>query len=185
MQRQTKENLEESVWVQRLERSRKSKDEFFAASHESPFHHQERGFSGLKYFAPDSKYKLNLRLHTYEHPETVTMATSTGTLQRFHKVGYFEFEIDGKKANLQAYKSAEREGDNELFVPFRDGTSGKESYGAARYLDLEVTRDDNYIIDFNYAYNPYCVYSEDYVCPLPPNENWLALEIRAGERQYQ
>ncbi len=180
-----KENLVKSVWSQKLEAERKGKDEFFATSHESPFHHQEREFSVLKYFAPDSKYGMNLGLHRYEHPEIVTMATSTGTQQRFHKVGYFEFDIDGKKAKLQAYKSAEREDDNELFIPFRDGTSGKESYGAARYLDLEVTPDDNYTVDFNYAYNPYCAYSEDYVCPLPPKENWLAVEIRAGERQYQ
>jgi len=111
------------------------------------------------------------------------MVTSKGTKQRFHRVGYFEFEIDGKNARLQAYRSAQRE-DNELFVPFRDGTSDKESYGASRYLDLDLTKDDNYVIDFNYAYNPYCAYSEDYVCPLPPRENWLDIEIRAGEKNY-
>jgi len=171
--------------LEELQARRKGKDEFFSTSHESPFHHQESEFSGLNYFAPDSRYRMDLELHRYEHPETVTMATSTGTQQRFHRVGYFEFEIEGKKAKLHAYKSAEREDDNQLFVPFRDGTSGKESYGAARYLDLEVTRGDNYTVDFNYAYNPYCAYSEDYVCPLPPKENWLAVEIRAGEKLYR
>jgi uncharacterized protein (DUF1684 family) len=129
-----KDNLNEPSWPQNLEEWRKGKDEFFATSHDSPFHHQEMEFSGLKYFAPGPKYRMNLRLHRYEHPETVTMATSTGTQQRFRKVGYFEFEIDGKEARLQAYKSAEREDDNQLFIPFRDGTSGRESYGAARYL---------------------------------------------------
>jgi uncharacterized protein (DUF1684 family) len=179
-----KQRSEESVWLQTLEAWRKGKDEFFAAFHESPFHDQKRELSGLKYFAPDLKYRMELRLRRYENPETVTMATSKGTQQRFHRVGYFEFEVDGRKAKLQAYTSAEREDDNELFVPFRDGTSGKESYGSARYLDLGVARDDDYSVDFNYAYNPYCAYSEDYVCPLPPDENWLAVEIRAGERRY-
>ncbi len=72
----------------------------------------------------------------------------------------------------------------EVFIPFRDGTSGKESYPAARYLDIEETDDDNYVIDFNYAYNPYCAYSDDYICPLPPKENWLGVRIVAGEMNY-
>jgi uncharacterized protein (DUF1684 family) len=178
-------NSAESSWLRELEAQRKGKDEYFVTSHDSPLHHQEREFSGLRYFAPNPKYRMNLKLHRYEHPETIIMATSTGTRQRFHKVGFFEFDLDGKKATLNAYKSAEREDDGELFIPFRDGTSGKESYGAARYLDLDDTSDDSYVLDFNYAYNPYCAYSEDYVCPLPPQENWLTQEIRAGERRYQ
>ncbi len=181
----TEESFAESAWSKELEAQRKGKDEFFGTSHESPVHHQEKEFSGLKYFAPDSKYRLKLRLQRYDRPETVIMDTSTGTRQRFNRVGYFEFDVDEKRATLQAYKSAEREDDNELFVPFRDGTSGKESYGAARYLDLEIAPGDNYTVDFNYAYNPYCAYSEDYVCPLPPKENWLAVEIKAGEKRYQ
>ncbi len=174
----------QSTWLQELEVQRKRKDEFFASAHESPFHHNESAkFSGLKYFAPDPKYRINTKLQRYARPEIVTLITSTGTQQRFHKFGYFEFEIGGKKVKLQAYRSAERE-DNELFIPFKDSTSAKESYGAARYLDLEIAPDDHYVIDFNYAYNPYCAYSEDYVCPLPPRENWLDVEIRAGEKNY-
>ncbi|MBI2648999.1 MAG: DUF1684 domain-containing protein, partial [Thaumarchaeota archaeon] len=108
---------------------------------------------------------------------------STGTQQGFHKFGYFEFEVEGKKARLQAYRSVEKD-NNELFIPFKDATSAIESYGAARYIDLEIAQDDHYVIDFNYAYNHYCAYSEDYVCPLPPRENWLDVEIRAGEKKY-
>ncbi len=76
------------------------------------------------------------------------MITSKGTRQQFHRLGYFEFDIEGRKVKLQAYKSTERES-NELFIPFRDGTSGKESYAAARYLDIEGEPDNNYAIDFN------------------------------------
>jgi len=112
------------------------------------------------------------------------MTTSKGTRQQFHRLGYFEFEIEGRTVKLQAYKSAERESD-ELFILFRDVTSGKESYAAARYLDIEEKADNNYVIDFNYAYNPYCAYSEDYVCPLPPKENWLDVKILTGEVNYQ
>ena len=111
------------------------------------------------------------------------MVTSKGTKQLFNKVGYFEVVVGGKTIRPMAYQSAERI-DPTLFVPFRDATSGKESYGASRYIDMEVEHNDEYALDFNYAYNPYCAYSEAYVCPLPPPENWLTVEIRAGEKKY-
>ncbi|MBT8206662.1 MAG: DUF1684 domain-containing protein, partial [Acidimicrobiia bacterium] len=67
------------------------------------------------------------------------------------------------------------------FVPFRDATSGKESYGAGRYLDVHPNEDGTVTLDFNYAYNPYCAYDEAFSCPLPPIENWLEVPIAAGE----
>jgi uncharacterized protein (DUF1684 family) len=111
------------------------------------------------------------------------MTTSKGTTQRYLRFGYFQFGLNNSQVILQAYKSADRD-DDHLFVPFRDKTSGKETYPAARYLDLEIRPDDTCLLDFNYAYNPYCAYSEDYICPLPPAENWLAVDIRAGELKY-
>ena len=167
-----------------VEKWRKEKDSFYKFSDDSPIPEREReSFAGLKYFPPDEKHRMKLKLQRYPNPEIVTMVTSKGTQQRFYRVGYFAFEIDGKKARLQAYRSAERT-DEHLFIPFRDKTSGKESYGAARYIDLDLTQDDNYLLDFNAAYNPYCAYSDDYVCPLPPRENSLDVEIRAGEKKY-
>lgn len=171
-------------WSKRVEESRKAKEAFFATSHDSPLAHQEtHSFKRLNYFPPDMKYRIETELHRYPNPEEIAMTTSKGTRQQFHRVGYFEFEILGKKVRVQTYKSAERE-DAELFIPFKDATSGRESYGAARYLDLEETPDDKYTLDFNYAYNPSCAYSDDYICPLPPRENWLDVEIRAGEKKY-
>jgi uncharacterized protein (DUF1684 family) len=171
-------------WIRRVQDFRKGKDEFFATSHDSPLAHNKGGsFTGLRYFSPDPKYNVHTTLHRYDNPEKVVMTTSKGTRQQFHRLGYFEFDIEGKKVMLQAYRSAERES-NELFIPFRDGTSGKESYGAARYLDIEENSDNKYVVDLNYAYNPYCAYSEDYVCPLPPKENWLDVRILAGEMNY-
>jgi uncharacterized protein (DUF1684 family) len=175
---------ESKDWVRQVQDFRKGRDEFFATGHESPLaHNRTHSIKTLRYFPPDQKYRIHTTLHRYDNPEKILMTTSKGTRQQFHRLGYFEFEIEGKKVKLQAYRSAERE-DNELFVPFKDGTSGKESYGAARYLDVEETADDNYMIDFNYTYNPYCAYSDDYVCPLPPKENWLEVKILAGEMKY-
>ena len=171
-------------WLKELEERRKEKDDFFATQHESPIPHGERkGFRGLKYFPPDRKFTINTKLQRYEKPEIIQMATSAGTAQRFYRIGYFEFEISTDKVRVQAYQSAERKGD-EIFIPFRDKTSGKDSYDSGRYLDFHSSKDDEYLIDFNFAYNPFCAYSDEYVCPFPPNENWLDVEIRAGERKY-
>ena len=140
-------------------------------------------FAGLKYFDPDPEFRFETELRRNPVPGSVIMTTSKGTRQLFNSIGYFELSIEGGTVRLNAYQSAEKE-DPSIFIPFRDATSGAESYGAARYLDLEVEHDDRYAVDFNYAYNPYCAYSEAYVCPLPPRENWLTVAIRAGERKY-
>ena len=171
-------------WESELGEFRKGKDAFYQTREESPIPRDQRHlFNGLKYFAPNPSLRLETTLHKFDSPDMVTMSTSKGTEQRFHRIGYFDLNIGGWPVRIHAYKSAERE-DNDVFVPFRDATSGKESYDSARYLDLEEKSDGNYVVDFNYAYNPYCAYSDDYICPLPPRENWLGTGIPAGEMKY-
>jgi hypothetical protein len=101
---------------------------------------------------------------------------------------YGYFELDGVQQRLYAYKSAPQPGhDHEgalLFVPFRDATSGKKSYGVARNLEIKEDPSGDYVLGFNMAYNPYCAYSDDYMCPFPPNENWLTVPIREGEKTF-
>ena len=172
-----------------LSLQRKEKDYFFQTDPDSPIPAAIRGqFRGLAYFPPDPKYRLRVRLMTLPNPEPVTLATSKGIPRPMVRHGYFDFGIDGAEHRLYAYRSAPEPGLHHeaasLFVPFRDGTSGKESYGAARYLDLEASRTEDYVLDFNLAYNPYCAYSDDYVCPFPPKENWLTVPIRAGEKTF-
>jgi uncharacterized protein (DUF1684 family) len=175
---------EEETWKRALLRFRAKKDEFMRQDHNSPFSHSvQADFKGLQYFEPDPSFRFDTKLLRYPAEEGVIMATSKGTRQLFDKVGRFDVLVEGKPIQVQAYQSAERE-DPSLFVPFKDATSGKESYGAARYIDLKVQHDDRYLLDFNYAYNPYCAYNEGYVCPLPPKENGLAVSILAGERKY-
>ena len=172
------------TWERALVRFRQDKDEFFRGGDDSPLPLDERtAFGGLKYFEPDPSLRIEAKLHRYPEPEGVMISTSTGTRQLYNRVGYFELTVDESQVRLNAYQSAERE-DRSLFIPFRDATSGKESYGSARYMDMEVEHDEQYVVDFNFAYNPYCAYSEDYVCPLPPRENWLKVPIRAGEKKY-
>ena len=174
----------EETWARALVRFRGQKDDYFRAGRGSPLPPSEVAvFQGLKYFDPDPGYRFEARLQRHANPEAIMVSTSKGTRQLFNRVGYFELTISGKPVRIQAYQSAERD-EPSLFIPFRDATSGRESYGAARYLDLEVEHNDEYAVDFNYAYNPYCAYSDDYVCPLPPQENWLQVSILAGEKKY-
>jgi len=175
---------DEETWARGLTRFRKDKDEFFRTSQESPLAHSPgMAFHGLKYFDPDPAFRYVEGLQRYPQPGSIVLGTSKGSRQLFNRVGHFDLNVKGDSVRIHVYQSAERD-DPRLFIPFRDATSGNESYGAARYLDLEVEHDDRYAVDFNYAYNPYCAYSDDFVCPLPPQENWLKVPIRAGERKY-
>lgn len=175
---------DQETWKRGLTRFRREKDDYFRTSEDSPVPMAEgEGFKGLSYFDPDPAFRFDAKLQRYSNPASVMMTTSKGSRQLFNRVGYFELTVEGNLVRIQAYQSAER-ADPSIFIPFHDLTSGREAYGAARYIDLEVEHDDRYVLDFNYAYNPYCAYSDDYVCPLPPQENWLSVPIRAGERKY-
>ena len=170
-----------------LEQQRKEKDRYFRTASWSPIPEQQRpGFNGLNYYPYDPSYRVPARFRRNPNPDRVTMTTSKGDQQTFLRYGTFEFQLSGRVLLLSAYKAVRPHRDEEesLFVPFRDVTSGKETYGAARYLDIPEQRSEDYVIDLNLAYNPYCAYREDYVCPLPPRENWLDVPIRAGEKKY-
>ena len=174
---------EEEAYVRRIEAERIEKDDFFRTHPHSPIPWGVRGrMKGLEYFPIDPTYRFRVKLVRYPKPEPVVLATSKGVPRNMVKSGYFEFTIGGQTRRLQVYRSLEP--DASLFVPFRDATSGVESYGAARYLDIEERPSDDYVLDFNLAYNPYCAYSNDYVCPFPPRENWLDIAIRAGEKDF-
>jgi uncharacterized protein (DUF1684 family) len=172
-----------------VETLRREKDRFFMESPHSPVPPEERArFTGLKYYPYTPQFVFQVRLKDLESPEEVVMSTSVGGEEvLYHKVGYFEFEVDDMIQRLYVYRSAHEheEGHPTLFIPFRDATSGRETYGAGRYLEVEVNPSGEYILDFNLAYNPYCAYSEAYICPLPPPDNWLRVEIRAGEKNYK
>ena len=102
------------------------------------------------------------------------------------RAGFLEFLLDGKQRRLQVYKK--RVEDVEVFVPFRDRTSDSETYGAGRYVDVEVDPvDDGCVLDFNLSYNPLCAFdAARFVCPYPPRENWLSdVNVRAGEKKFK
>jgi len=163
---------------------RKAKDQLFVRDRHSPLTpEQRRKFQGLDYFPEDSQLRFVLALH--ELPESdkkvIELVTTTGESRRLLRWGTFTFNVDGEAPTLTVYKGLDNE---ELFLPFADATSGHESYGAGRYLDLLPLEDGRYLVDFNYAYNPYCAYNPHWNCPLPPAENRLKMPIRAGEKSF-
>jgi len=179
--------MDTDEWKERLEEGRKQKDIYFASHPQSPLPFEDHeSFQGLDYWPPDPEFRLVLELHEYPEKETIKVADTGGHNRSLWKWGEFRFPLLGRERSLQAYKNEQDE--ERLFLPFRDETSGKESYGAGRYLDLEPgqhrTGDGKWIVDFNEAYNPWCAYSKNYVCPFVPAENWLEVPVRAGEKKY-
>jgi len=169
-----------------IERERQQKDESSKYAHASPIPYDQLDtFAGLKYFPVDAKYRFKVRLQKHPSPEVTSIMTSTGDQKQFLRYGFFGFLVDGKVQRLEVFKSVHaRAAEETLFIPFRDKTSGSETYGAARYIDIPENERGIYELDLNKAYNPYCAYNQNYVCPLAPKENWLDLEIRAGEKVY-
>jgi uncharacterized protein len=168
-----------------IEGFRADKDEFFRSNQYSPVPEGERaGFTGLPYYPVNTALRLEeLVLDPYEgdQPTDFQIPTSDDRLRPAHRAGLLRFEVDGQAHALTAY-TFDGGDDRSLFVPFLDKTSGNETYGAGRYLDLEPEEDGTYSLDFNLAYHPSCVYDPKYSCPLTPAENRLPIRIEAGER---
>ncbi len=165
-----------------LEDFRKEKDGFLRDHPNSPLTaDQKRDFRGLDYFPENLELQLRLPLNRDVAHDILEMDTTSGDRQLYRREGRVTFEVDGQQAVLYLYRS---EGSHGLFLPLRDATSGKESYGGGRYLETVLDNDGTVLIDFNYAYSPYCAYNEDWSCPLPPAENWLTVPIRAGEKTW-
>lgn len=160
---------------------RQAKDEFFRTSHQSPLdHHDRHQFRGLEYFELREDLIFTVPLEPGDSSQ-VRIPTSDGAEKIYRRAGRVRFEVEGSPVVLTVYDT----GHPGFFLPFRDVTSGKNTYGAGRYLDIEPNEDGTLTIDFNYAYNPSCVYSDGYSCPLPPTENWLRVPIQAGEKMYE
>ena len=172
-------------YTEAIEGFRAEKDAYFKSSHGSPIPEAEReAFTGLPYYPVDPTLRFEERAlgpYTGDEPSNFQIPTSDGKLRPAHRAGILAFDLGGERHALTAYTFAG--GDEEsLFVPFLDPSSGTETYGAGRYLDLDPEDDGTYTLDFNLAYHPSCVYDIKFSCPLTPRENRLPVRILAGER---
>jgi uncharacterized protein (DUF1684 family) len=170
------------AYLRAMTAERAEKDDYFRLAPDSPIPADERdAFSGLAHYPVDLAYRLEgLTLGPYEgdQPEAFDMPTSSDDLRRAWRSGTLRFELDGRSLALVAYDL----GGGELFLPFLDATSGIDTYGAGRYLEVEPGLDGTFTLDFNLAYHPYCAYNPAYSCPLTPAENRLSVRVEAGER---
>lgn len=167
-------------------RWRAVRDELFSAHPQSPVPEPDRAaFRGLAYFDYDPRARVLAEVEEAGLGSLELQTSDDGTY-RFVRFGVARFELFGSSASLDLYWLEGYGGG--LFLPFRDGTSGSETYGAGRYvLDSAKGADLGTVggrltLDFNFAYPPSCAYDPRWVCPLAPPANWLRIPIRAGER---
>lgn len=160
----------------------------FLKSRFSPL--KEEDFQYLRFYEPNPKYRVECEFKATKGGEPFQIPTTTGETKTLVKFGELSFQVDGKTYKLSVYKYPDMQLIPQyrdlLFIPFRDLSNGKETYGGGRYIDLRMSQieNDKIILDFNKAYNPYCAFGVGYSCPIPPRENHLKVAIRAGEMNY-
>ena len=176
----------DSSYVATIRKERREKNMSFRGSKGSPLEDADRTtFDSLAYFAPDIIYRVDADYKVFSRPDTVQMPLTTGEAEPYLKFGQASFTLEGQRHSLFLYLKVSTT-DSSLFVPFTDQTNGSETYEGGRFLDVEKPAPDAGLItlDFNKAYNPYCVYNYNYSCPVPPRANRLAIAVRAGEKAY-
>jgi uncharacterized protein (DUF1684 family) len=176
-------------------RFRRGRDELFRTHPQSPIEPGERSsFAGLHYYPHDPVYRVEARFEPGEGSELSIDTGGEDGAVRYRRAGHMVFRLHGEGCRLTVLSLVQYAGG--LFVPFRDATSGPETYGGGRYLFdtakdtdglvLEITPGSSDVtIDFNYAYNASCAYSPMWACPLAPPENYLRVPVRAGELNYK
>jgi uncharacterized protein len=168
----------------RLKSFREHKDDYFSHGDHSPLPEEDlEGFSGLDYFEenPALLFELEIDEDAPGSNQVITLDTSDGDKMDFLRAGLITFAVGDHEVSLTVMKDLDR---GRYFLPFTDRTSGTVTYEGGRYLDPQRDRSGTLRVDFNYAYNPYCAYSEGWSCPLPPEENALDVAIEAGEKNY-
>ncbi len=171
---------------------RDGRDKEFRNKAESPLKDTDfANFKGLNYFAINENFRVQAKFTRTSDEKFFQMPTSSGVAKKFVKYGVINFKIAGKPQRLNVYQADSDilakfpEYADLLFIPFKDLTSGKETYGVGRYLDIRIPKQTRMTLDFNLAYNPNCAYgSEKYSCPIPPKDNFLTVEIKSGERSF-
>jgi uncharacterized protein (DUF1684 family) len=137
-------------------------------------------FTGLKWFPVDPRYKVSAKFTPYAEPKKVDLLNVLGDIESFESPGYVDFELMGTSVRMEPLSL----GGGGLWFVFRDGTSGKETYPAARFLRADAPDDGRVVIDFNRSTNPPCAYNPHTTCPVPTKQNRLKVGIEAGEKNY-
>lgn len=167
----------------------KDMNKHYADSTASPLKKKDlKVFQSLDFFPASADFFVQATFIRTEKEKPFKMPTTTDRKPLYVKYGELHFTIKGTKCQLNVYQNVEfskKTGyKDDLFLPFTDLTSGVESYGGGRYIDLRMQEGEHWVVDFNQAYNPYCAYNEIYSCPIPPQENDLKVEVKAGVKKF-
>ncbi|MGH9324628.1 MAG: DUF1684 domain-containing protein [Vicinamibacteria bacterium] len=138
-------------------------------------------FTALQWFPVDPAYRVTARFTPHPEPKAVEILNMLGDIERYESPGYVDFELSGEAIRMEPVSNS----DGGLWFIFRDGTSGKETYPAARFLHSDAPKDGKVIVDFNKAYNPPCAFNPYTTCPMPQKDNRLKIRIEAGEKNYK
>lgn len=181
--------FDRSEYISKTRKDRQQKDYEMLNDEKSPILAEEKAtFTKLNYYKPEIEFRKEASFTRFDQATHFLMKTSTERLPEYSIYGVVNFSHKGKKYSLNVYQNIElvkKPGyEKHLFIPFNDETNGNETYGGGRFLDLSETGADTVILDFNLAYNPYCAYNHKYSCPIPPEENNLKTEIKAGEKKW-
>lgn len=166
--------------VRDVETERREREAYFR---EKVLTDEERpAFTGTKHFDVDDRYVFRLQPQWSTDPERTELLTSRGERRPYLRSARVSVPFPEGRAELTIFSSTD--GPEHAFIPFRDSTSGRETYAAARYLEVE--REDAWVtLDFNRAYNPYCAYGDRWNCTMPPAENRLSVAVPVGEKKYR
>jgi uncharacterized protein (DUF1684 family) len=176
-------------YVEQLKGHREKYLHDFLVDERSPIKNKE-DLKHIHFFDADESFIVKAEFIRTENAIPFEMPTMNGKMKRYIEYGILNFVLQGKKFSLHIYQNValleNPEYVNHLFLPFTDETNGDETYGGGRYLDFQTEdiKDNELILDFNKAYNPYCAFASGYSCPKPPEENDLQIAIRAGEKKF-
>ena len=165
---------------------------FFKDASKSPLKKKDlKNFKGLDFFPIDSSFIVEANLELTPDALVFKMSTTTDRKPEYRQYGILTFDLLRKNHQIPLYRSMEEKDSEEykdyLFLPFTDLTSGEESYGGGRYMNLFISdiKDGKLTLNFNNTYNPYCAYNEKYSCPITPRKNHLDIAIRAGIKTFK
>lgn len=177
---------DEEIYVEKIQKERERQYKFLRFNIDSPLEeHQKKELQALDFYPIDISYRVRAKMVPVEDRKMLELPMTDGSVEKYLKHSYAEFQLQGQPVRLLLLQAAKEPDKRNFFLAFADATSGEETYGGGRYINLRQDGKNSITIDFNLAYNPYCAYNPDFACPLPPKENILEIPIRAGEKDYK
>ena len=172
-------------YLAKIEKERERQFKFIRFNAESPLtESQKQGFTSLTFFEIKPSFRVKARLLPIEAKKIREVPLTDGSTERYVEHSFAEFELGGKTNKVLLLQAVSESDMKNFFLAFADHTSGKETYGGGRYLNVRQDGKNSITLDFNLAFNPYCAYNPEFACPLPPKENILDIAIEAGEKNY-